>query len=252
MSKVRTRGSLSLLVAVTAGLLVTMGQAQTRGAHGRATLLTSALFVIDQSNSSVSASGTFGSSPIQPQGFGSLTTSYSGAIIADLDLDAGTILFRPETVIAASDSGSWRPLRGGYLGSEPANYGGLAHILIFTVFAALRDGAFSTFTDQPLPLTPVGEGLYSFESTQTVAVISGAFDYNSELGSGSQDMAGFSTQNAAAPGALQDFGDGTFGLTVPVDFTLSASVSGELVSVRLVGSITGVAVPEGASGKAIR
>lgn len=217
-------------------------------------MVTSGVFVVDPSNSSAIASGAAGGSPIQEQGPGSLTTSYSGATIADLDLDAGTILFRPETVVAAANSGNWQPRRGSFPGFDPANYGGRVTVLIFIVRAALRDGVFSTFTDQPLPLTPIGEGLYSFASTQSVVVISGAFDYNGDVvGSGSQDLAGFSTHNTAAPGALRDFGDGTFGLTVPVDLTLTAEVSpGVTALVRLVGSITGMAVPEGSSGNAIR
>ena len=237
MAHVSTRHYVMLL-AITAGLVVTMGQAQTRGA-------TSALFVIDPINSSVSASGTLGSSPIRPQGPDSLTASYSGAIVADLDLDAGTILFRAETVITAADSGNWQPLRGGDRGSEPANYGGLATFLVFPFRAALRDVKFSIVTDQALPLTPIGEGLYAFESTQRIPVISGVFDYEAELlGFGSQDMAGYATQNSGALGTLQDNGDGTFYVIVPVNFTISATFSaGVPLTVNLNGVITGLTVP---------
>jgi len=237
------------LVAIMAGLSVTVGQAQTtRPRAARSALLTSGIFVLDESVSSLTISGTLGGSSFQPQGPGADTTSYSGTITADFDLDAGTIFFGPGGVAAAANSGNWQPLRDGSPGSEPANYGGQASVFLQLVRLAFRDLALSTVTDQPIPLTPVGDGIYTFESMQRVAVTAGSDAYSAgAFGSGSADLTGLTAQNSAAPGTLRDFGDGTFGLTIPIEATYTQTVFGFTATLHVAGSIAGIAVPDGAS-----
>jgi hypothetical protein len=235
MSKTSRRRRLIVLIAVTVGLWVTRDQAQT----GR-TPLASGVFVLDETVSSLTASGTVGGTPVDPQGSGSLITSYSGTIAADFDLDAGTVQFLPGAA-AAANSGNWQPRRGGGLGSEPANYGGQVPGL---GVLAVRDLVFSVLTDQPIPLTPAGEGGYTFESTQTLAINAGRADYNFfGVFLGFIDLTGRTAPNSAAPGTLQDFGDGTFGLTVPVEFTFTDSVDGIQAALHMSGSIAGIAMP---------
>src|SRR5207302_7532329 len=92
-----------------------------------------------------------------PQGAGSLTSSYTGSVRADWDLDAGTININPAgTVLSAGITGNWQPLAGGGSGSAPANYGGKLTVLFITANAALRDLVVSSFTASPLALSGAG------------------------------------------------------------------------------------------------
>jgi len=230
-----------------AGLSVTVSQAQTtRPRAGGSGLLTSGTFILDESASRLTISGSLAGSPFQPQGPGADTTSYSGTVTADFDLDAGTIVFSPGGVAAAANSGNWQPLRDGSPGSEPANYGGQASVFFQLVRLAFRDLALSNVTDQPIPLTPAGDGVYTFESIQRLAVAAGSDAYNAgAFGSGSADLTGLTAQNSASPGTLQDFGDGTFGLTVPIEATYTQTVFGFTATLHVSGSITGIALPGG-------
>src|SRR5260370_22575032 len=95
--------------------------------------ITSAVFAVDPNSSAVTLSGDVAGSTILPQGNGSLTSNFSGSIVADLDLNAQTIKFdQPSTALNASITGNWQPQVGGASGSAPANYGGKVTILIFT------------------------------------------------------------------------------------------------------------------------
>jgi hypothetical protein len=181
-------------------------------------------FSIDSVNSSLSLSGDVDGSPIQPQGAGSLTTSYSGTIAAVWDREAGTINFLAATSDAvAANSGSWQPLPGGGGGSAPANYGGQVNTLFVTGRAALREMHAALSTSTPLTLT--GFGPYNFASTQTVNLTHGFGDYNAGFQSGSVDFSNFSANNTSAtPGTLEDLGGGTYRLTMPIDGTITGSI----------------------------
>src|SRR4051812_18410276 len=83
-------------------------------------------FTLVTSQSSISLSGTvtstsFGTAPIQPQGTGSLTTSYSGTI--KTDRAAGEITFLDGSTVDANINGNWRPLADASDGPSPADYG---------------------------------------------------------------------------------------------------------------------------------
>src|SRR6476659_5138305 len=82
-------------------------------------------FGIVTNQSSIALSGTvttaLGTAPIQAQGTGSLSTTYSGTI--KTDRQAGAITFLSGSTIDANINGSWKPLSDGSDGSAPADYG---------------------------------------------------------------------------------------------------------------------------------
>src|SRR5687767_8362872 len=83
------------------------------------------VFTIDPDQSSIAISGSVrtsvGSSQIEAQGPGSLTTSYSGTIRTERGNN--TVQFLSGSSIDASISGNWRPLSTGAAGSAAADYG---------------------------------------------------------------------------------------------------------------------------------
>jgi hypothetical protein len=195
-------------------------------------------FAIDMPNSSLTLSGDFGGTAFQQQGAGSLTTHYSGTVAAVWDRAAGTINF----VSAGSDavagiSGNWQPLPGGGSGSAAANYGAQVSTLFGTARAALRETHASLATSAPLSLT--GSGPYTFASTQTLTVTHGFADYNVPIaGSGRADLSNNSADNTSATrGTLADLGNGNYRVTLPVDVTISATVSGQPAHLRIQGTI---------------
>src|SRR5262245_4985554 len=82
-------------------------------------------FTIVTNQSSIAISGNvdsaLGSSAIQQQGSGSLTTTYAGTI--KTDLFASGISFLPGSDIDANVNGNWKPLADGTDGSAEADYG---------------------------------------------------------------------------------------------------------------------------------
>src|SRR5688572_9134172 len=83
------------------------------------------IYTLDPDESSITLSGSvtsqFGTAPINEQGPGSLTTSYTGTIHADRTSSA--IQFISGGSIDANVSGSWQPLADASAGSAPADYG---------------------------------------------------------------------------------------------------------------------------------
>src|SRR5262249_31198734 len=204
----------------------------------------STVFTIDQANSSLALSGRIGSSNIQQQGAGSLTTRYNGAIVANWDTDAGTIDFvRQGTAATALNSGNWQPNINGGSGSAPANYGARVTIVIITANAAVRSLVVSASTSSPLDLTGSGTS-FTYSSRQMLHINSGFADYNAgSFGSGRADLANNSAQNAAsARGGFQQTGSGNYRLTVPVDLTINQTVAGMQATLRVQGTITANAV----------
>lgn len=207
--------------------------------------VTTLAFAVDQSASTVTLSGDVSGTTILPQGAGSLTSSFTGSIVAQWDQDNQTIQFiQAGTVLNAANSGNWQPLPGGASGSAPANYGGKIVIVIFTANIALRNLAVSGFSETPLPL--VGTGPYNFGSTQTLTVLAGAADYNAGfLGSGSTNIAGLSASNQApTSGTFEDLGNGAYRVTEPISLTVRQPVGGFLATLHIDGQVVGnVAVP---------
>src|SRR5438477_4957673 len=94
------------------------------------------VFEVDTSQSRVSISGSDLGQPLREQGSGSLTTQYSGTLVAAVSGDI--IQFPGQSQVVAFDNGSWEPLSDGSDGSEPANYGGAASSFFATGVAAVR------------------------------------------------------------------------------------------------------------------
>ncbi len=200
--------------------------------------ITSAVFAVDPNSSAVTLSGDVAGSTILPQGNGSLTSNFSGSIVADWDLSAQTIKFdQPGTALNASITGNWQPQVGGASGSAPANYGGKVTIVIFTANIALRNLVVSGFTASPIALS--GSGPYSFPSTQTLIVTSGTADYNAPIvGSGSTDLTGLSSNNKSpVTGTFEDLGNGSYRLTEPIDLTVQQTVGTVPATLHIQGQI---------------
>jgi hypothetical protein len=79
------------------------------------------VFTLVGSSSQLTASGIFLGGQLFGQSPGSLTTSFSGTINADLT--ATTIHFTGGSLIAAQTNGNWEPAVGGFPGSGPADFG---------------------------------------------------------------------------------------------------------------------------------
>jgi hypothetical protein len=79
------------------------------------------VFTLVGSSSQLTASGTFLGGQLFEQSPGSLTTSFSGTINADLT--ATNIHFTGGSLITAQTNGIWEPAVGGFPGSGPADFG---------------------------------------------------------------------------------------------------------------------------------
>jgi hypothetical protein len=186
--------------------------------------------------------------PIVEQAPGSLTTSFSGTLATDVDLTGSTINFfgaSGGTALAAAISGNWQPGIGGTQGAtDPANYGG-TFIFLGVNYTAIRDEVGSLPTPAPVALTPQGGGTYTFPSNQNVQIDVGNLDYDTGLfGHGRTSIIGLAGQNMAGNGTLQDNGDGTFTITVPIMTSFFSDLGGGASSTTVVnGSVTGTGSP---------
>ena len=182
--------------------------------------------------------------PITEQAAGSLTTTQEGTIAADVDFGAGTIHFLDDGsgAIAADISGSWQPGVGGVPGTAPANYGGFFQVT-GPGYLAIRNNVDGLSTAAPVALTDQGGGAFSFPSNQRINVDQGDLDYESppmDFGSGRASIVGWPGQNNAAAGTLQDNGDGTYSVTVPVNGTITDDFSGgNMLTIQVTGTLTG-------------
>lgn len=205
--------------------------------------ITSSLFVVDQTASALTVSGDIGGFPLQQQGPGSLTSSLSGVIVADWDLDGLTIAFdQPGTSLSPRVTGNWQPNPDGTPGSAPAEYGGKVTILLFTAEVALRNLMAAVSTANPLPLS--GTGPYSFPSAEVLTILGGSADYNAGLiGSGTKDLSGLSAPNATPnPGTFEDLGTGAYRLTIPISLTLQEPIENLVATLHIDGQIVATAV----------
>src|SRR5215510_6571472 len=81
------------------------------------------VFTVQYPQSMLTFAGNFVGIALQPQQVGSLTGRYTGTIV--VDLTSSTIRFPGGSSMVASNTGSYRPLPGGAMGTAPANYGGM-------------------------------------------------------------------------------------------------------------------------------
>jgi hypothetical protein len=202
------------------------------------------IFNVDPTQSSLTLSGNLSglvSAPLTQQASGSLVTTYSGPLVTEYDPDplGPSIQFvaadaGSTTAVAAANSGSWQPLRGGGSGSEPANYGAQANlgILFGTAYAAVRDFVSKITTDTALAL----DGSGNFSSAVRFTATAGQADYHSNLGSGTFSLTNQSANNnASGSGSFVDLGGGSLKITLPVHYTITQTftVSGQTVTATL-------------------
>ncbi len=179
-------------------------------------------FVIDATQSSLKLEGTaLGSITMvaQPGTVNSLSTTYSGTIVADVT--AASVAFVGGSAITANNSGNWQPGVGGVAGNAPANYGAFANAgFLGSGYAALRNLLFDLKSDS-IPMlagTFIADTLeFSFPPTATSTA-----DYRVSgflADSGSEALAGKSTNNILTAATITVVG-AELVLTIPVDYTL--------------------------------
>ncbi|HAV64110.1 MAG TPA: hypothetical protein DCY13_17305 [Verrucomicrobiales bacterium] len=180
-------------------------------------------FVIDPEKSTLTLSGTALGAALQQQGPGSLSTTYSGNILADVTENAVT--FVGGSTMAAANSGSWGPGAGGAAGTAPANYGARATTGLGSGTAALRELLFD-ITSESIPTlggTFAADGL----TFLIPATASSVADYSAGFFAGSEALAGKSGDNVGQGANISVVGDELV-LTITVDYTLViADISGQ-------------------------
>jgi hypothetical protein len=202
-------------------------------------------FAVDPTASFATVSGDVGGNQIHEQGPGSLTTTYEGTVHTSLADDESSIQFLTDTTnLTADNSGSWQPRAGGSSGSEPANYGAQATIIIVTARVAIRDLALNVSSG----VLSIPDGATFDSSQQTLQTTAGSADYNAGVfGSGRASIAGLSTANQATPGSFSDNGDGTFNVFFPIHFTVTGTIQGMVYHLTADGQISGLGAADSPS-----
>jgi hypothetical protein len=177
--------------------------------------------VTNQSNIAVSGTVTtsVGSAPIQAQGAGSLTTTYSGTI--KTDRESSSIGFLAGSSVAANINGNWKPDSTATDIAAPADYGGKVSFLfgIETANFAGRDFVVGV-TSGPIALDSGGH----FDlSAATLNFANGNLAYHDSLGSliGTKNLAG-NTGSITGTGTLSSTsqsGQITETLNIPINAT---------------------------------
>jgi hypothetical protein len=176
------------------------------------------VFTVNSAQSQVTIAGTVVGGALSAQGAGSLTTSYSGSINANLT--GSTIQFTGGSSINAKTNGVWQPAVGGGSGSAAADYGAKATITVnvgipisVTANAALRNVVF----DLTSPVLVTTDG--SFDGSSLVFAFftnTASFDYNYSYGSGSENLNGYST-NTLVSGATVSTNAGVRTLSIQIN-----------------------------------
>jgi hypothetical protein len=195
-----------------------------------------------QSESPLTLSGTIGGVSFAPQGANSLTTTYFGDFLADIDEANLAIKFIPSgNDFCAADTGSWAPRADGSSGTSTAIYG-LQADLSGTLVAALRDFHLNADTQgAALPLYFTDDGAFGFASNQTIAISAGTGTYaHPTLGHGAINLSRLSGPNQAGDGWFFDHGRGNVTLTVPINLSVTTTIGGLEFDLNLVGQMVGV------------
>jgi hypothetical protein len=162
------------------------------------------VFAIDPAQSQLTLSGKIAGQTLTTQGAGSLTTTYSGNINANIS--SSTIQFTGSSTITAKTNGVWQPAVGGGAGSAAADYGALATIpFVGTAYGALRNLVFDV-TSASLTLTGT-----NFDSSALVFSFTpgsnSSLDYNAVVANGTQTLSGYSTNTVANQASLSTNGN---------------------------------------------
>lgn len=204
-------------------------------------------YTLDPERSSISLTGSASGITLQEQAAGSLTTSYTGTLVADVT--ASQIQFVGGSRVVARELNSWQPGPNGAEGSAPASYGAKGSsgfgFFAVTATAASRRLLFDV-SGPPLSLTGGAFNatslLVQFVDTNNCALdyrVSGALN-----ATGTRVLSGLATNLVAGTSSIT-LADGietlrlsiaaTFvlDLLVPGDTTLN--LTGELVATRSAG-----------------
>jgi hypothetical protein len=200
------------------------------------------VFIVDNSQSQVTLSGKIAGYPLTAQGAGSLTTTYSGDINADIV--GSTIQFTGSSSIVAETNGIWQPAVGGASGSAVADYGGKASLsFLGTGYGAARNIVLDL--NSPL-LTLTGT---NFDSTALVfsfaASSASSFDYYTSIAHNTLSLTGNST-NSVANGASLSTNGNVLKLVIQINaqfaFTLLSTgdtpldLTGQIVATNLLAA----------------
>jgi hypothetical protein len=207
--------------------------------HFRA-LAAPVIFNLDPARSSITLSGSVLNNALKEQGPGSLTTSFSGTIAADVT--GSTIQFIGGSAIDAKTNGNWQPQTTA-AGSAPADYGATAANPVATALAAGRNLVCRLLIGH-LPITSgtfdSSKLAFGFPTNATSIIdyrVTG-FLLNT---SGSKALVGLSTNRITTVATLTTAAAGET-LTLPVDadfvvnlaanITILLNLKGQLVATR--------------------
>ncbi len=205
-------------------------------------------FTIDPARSGVTISGSLtvpavGTYPYKTQGSGSLTTSYGGTIV--VELEPPRILFPGGSDIQFETNGTWQPVSGGGAGSQPANYAGETTPPFTTTYFAARNIAFDAVGEAILlangsfNATNLTEYYLTNHSPQPVIDYRVSSSVPGDSTSGVAPLAGALT-NAAVVATLSS-GSGLLTLVVPVEATITRMIGSYPSTTILNGQITATA-----------
>jgi hypothetical protein len=238
--------------------LIYVGTLILMGFHVQVQPVAAALvpFTIDPARSIISLSGNVVADGLSlafgTQGTGSLTTSYTGSILVDLSLP--NIQFPGGSTITADTNGIWQPGVGGRSGSDPADYGGKISGLVGLItgnFAGRNMQFDVTSPAETLTNGGFNSGLLTvtFRTNSTPAP---TVDYNVTVtGDSGDDTSGTSAligaaSNIVATGFLTNAFNVTnvaqkLTLRIPVNITNVSTVSGDVITVILTGTMVATA-----------
>jgi len=206
-------------------------------------------FTIDPARSLISLSGNlqggFGTLPFSAQGAGSLTTSYTGSVLADLT--PPSIDFPGGSMLQANTNGTWQPAVGGGTGSAPADYGGqIKENFVITAYFAGRNFLLDV-ASPPTTLTNGGlnSGLLAVTFLTNNPPVPGT-DFNvaipfdsSEDTNGTSPLTGTST-NGPNTAYLTNSG-GKLAVFMPVSITNVMTNGSDVITVILTGTVVATA-----------
>jgi hypothetical protein len=203
------------------------------------------IFTIDNTRSQITLSGDVVGETLSAQASGSLTTTCSGFILANVT--QSTIQFPGQSQLIADTNGVWQPAVGGGSGSAIADFGGKVTVpFVGAAYAAARN----TELDLTGPLLPLSGGsfdssalIFSY-STNVIPTLDPTLDYNAGfLGSGSKTLSAYSTNNILDGATLTSSGSiQTLAISINAQFTFSLLSSGD-TTLNIVGQLVATSSP---------
>jgi hypothetical protein len=225
--------------AVAAAAFVAMALATTAGAE-------QVTYTIDPLQSALLLTGQLTDNTASQQSTGSLTTSYSGTIVADRE--ATTIEFPGGSALNAAVSGNYFPDNDGFDDTDPGDYGRTAPGPFgTTAFEAIRDLVFDLFDDTSgLGATVAANGTFPSNSfgleidsgeSDTIFGLGGNPD-NSLVGKGTANSNGLGSSSVVVNGDVETLtlkiSTGSIGYNVSQTGDSTLLFTGTIVATRIV------------------